>query len=324
MTRLALTPAVRHLVRLAAGLVLSAGVLAAPAATAAAEAPDFAIRVDDGLLDRHVTHAFVMPDEAIDIAARDVPADAVMRLTGEPRLSIEATGQHTWTIAAPDAPGVYTITLANTAANSARRINLFVMQPFDPDRDAINGYRIGHYEAKALRGREIYAPPEALMPVTKATRDARLSPHFTIGQFLCHQQPDHWPKYIRVRSRLVAKLESVIDELADRGIKANTLTVMSGYRTPQYNRDIGNTTSYSRHLYGGAADIYVDTNGDDRMDDLNGDGQVDIGDAEWLADLIESMASAEPRFTGGLSAYPANSAHGPFVHTDVRGVAVRW
>lgn len=302
---------------------LAAG-LATPSLAADKTDADFALRVGDGLLDRHVTSAFVVPAGAIRIAARDLPKDAVMRLTSTADLAITATGKNAWQVAAPKQPGVYPIEIANAETGSGRRINLFVMTPFDPDRAELNGYRIGHYEAKALRGRAIYAPPEALMPVTRQTIDARLSPHFTIGQFLCHQQADHWPKYVRVRPRLVAKLEAVLAALGERGIKADTLTVMSGYRTPQYNIDIGNTTSYSRHLYGGAADIFVDTNDDGRMDDLNGDGQVDIEDARWLADLIAGIGGAHPRFAGGLSAYPANADHGPFVHTDVRGVAVRW
>ena len=47
---------------------------------------------------------------------------------------------------------------------------------------------------------------------------------------------------------------------------------MSGYRTPFYNRSIGNQTRFSRHVYGDAADIYADDDGDGKMDDLDGDG----------------------------------------------------
>ena len=46
------------------------------------------------------------------------------------------------------------------------------------------------------------------------------------------------------------------------GIDASTFRILSGYRTPFYNRSIGNETHYSRHVYGDAADIYVDEDGD--------------------------------------------------------------
>ena len=99
---------------------------------------------------------------------------------------------------------------------------------------------------------------------------------------------------------------------------------MSGYRTPWYNADIGNTTVYSQHLFGSAADIFVDADGDGRMDDLNGDSAVDTADARWLADLVEAVVAEQPSLAGGMSVYPANAAHGPFVHIDVRGVRARW
>ncbi|WP_423822188.1 D-Ala-D-Ala carboxypeptidase family metallohydrolase [Salinisphaera sp. SPP-AMP-43] len=287
------------------------------------DAPGFAVHIDDRLIDHSVGSTFVRQGRAVRVAASDLPSDARMRLDSAGLASHRLDDQD-WRIQAPETPGVYPITLHNQASGQTRRLNLFVMQPFDPSQRAINGYRIGHYQPQPLHNLEVYEPPQALMPVAQADTDARLSPHFTIGQFLCHQQPGHWPKYLRLRSTLVAKLEAIVAALNRRGIAAQTLTVMSGYRTPQYNAAIGNTTTYSRHLFGGAADIYVDTNGDGRMDDLNGDGTVDVADARWLARLIDSLGEAKPRFVGGLSAYSANSAHGPFVHTDVRGVAARW
>jgi uncharacterized protein YcbK (DUF882 family) len=93
---------------------------------------------------------------------------------------------------------------------------------------------------------------------------------------------------------------------------------MSGYRTPAYNRALGNVL-YSRHTFGSAADIFVDANHDGRMDDLNGDGRSDAGDAEVLYRLFE-----EPQSTGGLGKYRETRAHGPFVHVDVRDRRARW
>ena len=67
-----------------------------------------------------------------------------------------------------------------------------------------------------------------------------------------------------------------------------------------------------------------DADGNDRMDDLDGDGKITVGDARVLLAVAERVEADHPNLVGGLSAYPANSAHGPFVHVDARGVKARW
>jgi uncharacterized protein YcbK (DUF882 family) len=103
---------------------------------------------------------------------------------------------------------------------------------------------------------------------------------------------------------------------------------MSGFRSPQYNAQgvgpKGGRASHSRHMYGDAADIFVDADGDGVMDDLNHDGKITVDDARVLLAIAERVESEHPELVGGLSAYPANGAHGPFVHVDVRGVRARW
>ena len=74
----------------------------------------------------------------------------------------------------------------------------------------------------------------------------------------------------------------------------------------------------------GRAGAHFDANGDGRMDDLNSDSRIDTADARWLADLVEAVVAEHPPLAGGMSVYPANSRHGPFVHIDVRGMRVRW
>jgi uncharacterized protein YcbK (DUF882 family) len=100
---------------------------------------------------------------------------------------------------------------------------------------------------------------------------------------------------------------------------------MSAYRTPYYNHAIGDV-KYSMHQFGGAADVYVDRDRKDRMDDLNHDGVVDVRDSKFLYDQIESMMSesALRKFEGGLGFYRGTAAHPPFVHMDVRGTPARW
>jgi uncharacterized protein YcbK (DUF882 family) len=51
---------------------------------------------------------------------------------------------------------------------------------------------------------------------------------------------------------------------------------------------------------------------------------VDTGDARVLARAAERVEEKNPDLVGGIGIYPATSAHGPFVHIDVRGNRARW
>ena len=306
-------------------LALSGPAAAAPSATDDMMAgPDFGLRIDTRETHGVIEAAFVMPGAALALRAQNARDDARLTLETGGHGVIETAQAQAWTWRAPAAPGLYTLTIHDRERHSQLRLNVFVKTPFDNTRDTLDGYRIGRYEPEARPGDAASAPPPGLVRVTPENRDTRVSPHFTLGQFLCHQQPDQWPKYVLVRPPLLDKLERLHSALGATGVAAPSITVMSGFRTPWYNADIGNTTVYSQHLFGSAADIFVDTNGDDRMDDLDGNGTIDSADARWLADLVEEITSETPALQGGLSVYPANSRHGPFVHIDVRGVPARW
>jgi uncharacterized protein YcbK (DUF882 family) len=102
---------------------------------------------------------------------------------------------------------------------------------------------------------------------------------------------------------------------------------MSGFRTPQYNRlgvGEGGRAAKSRHQYGDAADVFVDNNGDRRMDDLNRDGRTDAADGRVILAAVERVERQYPELVGGAGLYSATSAHGPFVHIDARGTRARW
>jgi len=62
------------------------------------------------------------------------------------------------------------------------------------------------------------------------------------------------------------------------------------------------------------------------MDDLNGDGKIDISDAKVLYDIADTLTGAGDGhlFKGGLGAYKPTSFHSGFVHVDTRGSRVRW
>ncbi|MFK7914989.1 MAG: D-Ala-D-Ala carboxypeptidase family metallohydrolase [Pseudomonadales bacterium] len=202
------------------------------------------------------------------------------------------------------------------------RLELFVGRPLDPAATELGGYQIGQYPPIADRGPS-YRPPSRLIEVRPDNRDRRVSEHFRIGQFLCKQDAD-WPRFVAVAPALLAKLERLVSLLRAEGLAVETLTVMSGYRTPAYNLALGNV-AYSRHVYGDAADVFVDVDGDGQMDDLNQDGVIDVADATWLLDLLERHESvAKEAVPGGLGGYSANAFHGPFLHVDARGSRARW
>ncbi|WP_158272045.1 D-Ala-D-Ala carboxypeptidase family metallohydrolase [Marinicauda salina] len=275
------------------------------------------LSIRDGLsVDLEVFTIFAEPGETVAIRA-DRPL--VWRTGGASR---PASRTLDWT--APETPGLTVVDLID-GAGAAMRLNLIVMHAHDPDSgDAINGYRLGRYPSEPYRGRENYLPPRHFAEVSEDLRNLQISPHFTLGQFLCKQPADGAP-YLVLSERLLAKLEVLLEAANDRGWRADTFTVMSGYRTPAYNAAIGNGR-YSRHIYGGAADIYIDADGDGIMDDLDGDGQVTPADAAALYELVEELSDT-PNFApylGGLGDYGSTSAHGPFVHVDERGWRARW
>ncbi|WP_417493278.1 D-Ala-D-Ala carboxypeptidase family metallohydrolase [Maricaulis sp.] len=256
---------------------------------------------------------FARPGEQVRIEA-DRPLswidDDVMR-AASPELD--------WT--APATPGLTRVQLEDDAGH-VMNLNLIVMR--SSDGDSINGYQLGNYPAEPYLGHENYRAPEFFLEVDSDLGSIAVSPHFRLEQFLCKQEADG-PQYLVLSERLLVKLERILEAANDHGWRTDGFTVMSGYRTPAYNADLGNGEN-SRHIYGGAADIYIDTDGDDVMDDLNGDGALDRADAAALFDLVQSLADTPllEGLAGGLGEYAPNAWHGPFVHVDERGWNVQW
>ena len=199
-----------------------------------------------------------------------------------------------------------------------------------PFKDKVNGrigqYLMGFWPAEKRGVTSVaYANPRGFFEVTAENQDTYVSEHFRLRDFLTHDQVRTWPKYLALRVELVDKLELVIQELERSGIAVRHMTVMSGFRTPQYNGPgEGGRSGVSRHMFGDAADVFVDNDGNGRMDDLNRDGRVDHRDARVILDAAERVERAHPELSGGVGVYRANSAHGPFAHVDVRGWRARW
>lgn len=222
-------------------------------------------------------------------------------------------------------PGVYTV----NDSGADRSFALITMLPFSAKRKGrIGGYRIGYwpFERHATRS-AAYANPDGFIEVTPDNQDTHISEHFELRDFLTHDQQDVWPKYLVLDERLIDKLELIIEDLSAHGVPVQHLAVMSGFRTPQYNvRGVGEggRARDSRHQYGDAADVFVDNDGDGRMDDLNHDGRIDWRDARVIRDAVDRVEAAHPELVGGVGLYRATAAHGPFAHVDARGNRARW
>lgn len=216
--------------------------------------------------------------------------------------------------------------------SGASRLGQFSMITMRSFRDKIAGsvgtYRVGFWpEEKGRLRSEAYENPEGFIEVTQQNQDTRISEHFRLKDFLTHDQHDVWPKYLVLREPLLDKLELVISDLEDHGIPARNVQVLSGFRTPQYNQELGDESGRardSRHQFGDAADIFIDSNHDGRMDDLNRDGRVNFRDARVILAAVERVESQYPDLVGGTGLYHSTGSHGPFAHIDVRGSRARW
>ena len=215
-------------------------------------------------------------------------------------------------------------------SSSLRNVTLIPMLPFTEKlAGRIGEYRIGYWPAERRRLRSAsYANPAGFIEVTRENQDTRVSEHFRLRDFLTHDQQAVWPKYLVLREELIDKLELVIDDLKDNGIHVEHMTVMSGFRTPQYNAKgvgkKGGRAKDSRHQFGDAADVFVDNDRNGKMDDLNRDGRIDAKDAAVIMASVERVERAHPTLTGGVGLYRSTRAHGPFAHIDVRGSKARW
>ena len=268
---------------------------------------------------------YVLPDE-------EVPIRAGSRSTADRFILSSNSGQiiksetNAWIWKAPEEPGLYSIHIFRSEKKDSVILNVFVMMPLIRSKNGyLNGYQIGHYPKKPYRNLQDYLPPVGMIEVTQDNEETWLSPHFQLKQFLC-KGGGEYPKYVVLKEKLLIKLEAILESLHNHGFECQTLSIMSGYRTPHYNGWIGNVP-YSRHIYGGAADIFIDTHPSDGvMDDLNRDSRIDFQDAKILYEHINLLSKipALNQMEGGLGAYDRTPTHGPFVHIDVRGYRARW
>lgn len=259
-----------------------------------------------------------LPGEPI---AKDAPGGAHAVVEGAPRPGLTA----------PEKSGIYKFAVEmNKAARAIDDISIITLVPRSQKRGGrIGPYYLGNwpFEKGGKPKTERYAPPAGFIEVTQENQNFLVSEHFRLRDFLTKGQGNVWPKYLLLDPLLIDKLELTVKELEAGGVRVEHVFVMSGFRTPNYNERGGNTSgraNLSRHMYGDAADFYVDNDQNGYPDDITGDGRVTTADAEKTARAAEAVERKHPSLVGGVGIYKACCGHGPFTHVDVRGYRARW
>ena len=266
---------------------------------------------------------FAMPGEKLPLSVT-APKSRLYSVDA-PQGALVATGPNRWNYEAPIKPGLYPLRVKSPDGNTLADFSVFVMVPSNAVRQGVlNEYQIGFYPATPLKGSPIYVPPKGFIQVTRENEDTKISPNFRIKEFLTKQKSGY-PKYLVLDERLVFLLEAIGAHLEPRGWDSGDLFVMSGYRTPYYNKQLDDT-KYSLHQWGRASDIFLDKDQNGRMDDFNKDKVVSKEDAIALASVLEALSKTAEfgSFIGGIGIYGPTSAHGPFVHVDTRPGKARW
>lgn len=292
------------------------------------EKVDFKLKYEGYKIPFKIFSIFVLPGERIELSIVEENKSADFSYIGSEGEFIYRDG-NTLGWKAPEESGHYSIKIKDKNSdnkNSVMNLNIFVLYPFrEKENGHIDNFKIGNYPEIPADKNGYYKTPEGFLKIEESMLDFKLTPHFRLEQFLTNQS-EVLPHYIVIKESLLLKLEYLLEEFNKAGFSTDTFGVVSIYRTPYFNKEIGNNTDHTRHIYGDAADIYIDSIGDDQMDDLNNDGIIDINDARIMANLAIKF-DKNPKYSklaGGVASYKSNCVRGPFIHIDTRGFHVRW
>lgn len=251
-----------------------------------------------------------------------------------------------------------------------RRETIHLLTPVRGDRiqaGMIEDYKIGEYlapddPAVAERYAEVsgwpalhperYQRPTWFYRVDEETKNLNLTPNMDLG-FWTIDFP--WkslgmPQYIALDWHLVQKIEDLITLMRGEGFLITRFKPIYGFRSPAFNlgtitdfEDTNLKVPYSMHQYGRAVDMIIDEDGDEKLDDLNGDGQVDIHDAAVIMHYVNRLdrdyrAQGRMQMVGGAGLYTHNDfvertqmiGQTPYIHVDTRGflsedgTLIRW
>jgi hypothetical protein len=313
--------AIRMRIFMVCQLLLGGLLFCAPGGSSFSESyAGFMITCDTITIPYSVFAIYVLPGQTITLKALDIRDRRFFARFQD--LPLASSRRNTWRFTAPAKTGLFRFAVRDSQRTDSILVNCFVMVPFSQCvKGFVNTYRIGRYPSVKDSA---YRPPAGFIEVTEGNQDAAVSPHFAIRDFVC-KQDRAFPRYVVLREQLPLKLELILSQLNKKGYHCATLGIMSGYRTPYYNT-LTRHVPYSRHIWGDAADIFIDRNGDGQIDDLNGDGTSDLRDARIMFTVIRDLripAWCGP-VSGGLAAYDKGTCNTAFIHVDCRGTDVYW
>ena len=124
---------------------------------------------------------------------------------------------------------------------------------------------------------------------------AKLTKNFSLDEFKCKDGSDIPNNALSNIIELAKNLQVLRDALG------KTITITSGYRSPERNAKIKGAAKNSQHVKGTASDIKVK-------------GMT----AKEVALVIEGLIASGKMKEGGIGIYPT------WVHYDIRGVKKRW
>ena len=172
-------------------------------------AEPLALQVRGHVVSAPVFSLFAAPGETVRIGVIDAPGndlelDSPWGVGGAP------ADDH-WNIEAPATPGHYGFSLKHHREDRATAFNLFVGYTENTVLDGIlNGDLIGPKPPVHSRYPGLYVGPELYFEVTPESLDTRLSPNFTLRQFLCKQESG-FPKYLAIRESMLVLLEGLLE-----------------------------------------------------------------------------------------------------------------
>lgn len=195
-------------------------------------------------------------------------------------------------------------------------------------------YPIGKYPSIPNKGKtnyfkEKYEPPQYFFIWNSLLEEFPISKSLKYADLVIKpdaEKPDQ-PRPERATKIFTLSYETILNfdliiEKARLKTPFKKITVLSYYRTPEYNNKIG-AAAFSRHIYGDGIDWFIDENKEDGvMDDLNKDGLVNEEDGLSFVQAIIEMVNNHEIEPCGTGVYFTKK--GASLHYDSRGHLARW
>ncbi|MEM6510520.1 MAG: hypothetical protein AAF644_13720 [Pseudomonadota bacterium] len=192
-------------------------------------------------------HSLVL--DAKQVLTLDNTADFTATTVSD--VETERLGPNSIAVYAPENAGFYSLVLSNN--KTSKRLLVIVKKPFNANNKQLNNYQIGLYPAP-YKGYPQYGAPNGFIEIFEKDLTRQLTPHVQVKNVIC-KQISGFPKYLYVNNDGLMMLEDLLTFVQNEGIKVSKFAFISGYRTPYYNRSIGNG-KHSRHQYGDCNGVF--------------------------------------------------------------------